>query len=302
VEATSHCALLRKPPQVERTFRLLEQAASDPSTAVRTCVISSLGPLLKDDDLRTLSIFERTLEGHPVLLQSPLVHRFLYWIYHDHFLRIRPFVEASLDDGDENTRQAGARLACLAAFRYPEASKLAERAINGDVAMRRGAAQVYAHNLAHPDYEVICQEHLRQLMHDLDEQVRTHVGECFLHLRAEHLDRLCSFIEAFLLSPALLAGARSLVHFVNYMKSVAAEEHDLALRVTSRILEVAGDEVVDIRTSWALLEQDLASLPLTVYMHADDLAIKSRAMETFERLLLLGSRVAQQALADWDRR
>jgi hypothetical protein len=30
--------------------------------------------------------------------------------------------------------------------------------------------------------------------------------------------------------------------------------------------------------------------------------MKSRAMDIFERLLLMGSREAQQALSDWDRR
>jgi len=136
-------------------------------------------------------------------------------------------------------------------------------------------------------------------MNDADEQVRSHVGECFEHLHPEHLDHLRRFIEEFLASPALLAGAE---HLIKYIKTLAADEHDLALRVTTQILDTAGNEVVDIRTSHALLEHDLVQLPLTVYTHSVDPTTKSHAMDIFERLLLLGSRVAQETLADWDRR
>lgn len=61
LQAVCTCALLRQPPQAERAFQLLERAASDPSTAVRACVIESLRTLLKEDAMRTLVIFERTV-------------------------------------------------------------------------------------------------------------------------------------------------------------------------------------------------------------------------------------------------
>lgn len=299
VNITCRCALKRKPPQVDRAFQLLEKAANDPSTAVRTCVIESLGLLLNEDDTRALPIFARTLGGHPRLLQSPPVHRFLYWTYPYHFPEIRSFIEALLTDADDATRQAGARLVCLAAFRYEEAKDLEKQVMMGDAVMRRGAAQVYARNLEHSDLGIICQERLRQLMHDPDEQVRSHVGECFKYLGPEHLDDLHSFIDEFLESPSLLLGAE---HLLNYLVPLAVDEHELALKATAQILDAVGGEVVDIRTSRAIMERDLVRLPLTVYTHADDPATKSQAMELFERLLLMGSQEAQQALSDWDRR
>ncbi len=293
------CAMSRKPPQVERTFQLLEQAADDPSTAVRTCVVERLGPMLNEDDVCTLAIFERTLEGHPKLLQSPLVHRFLYWTYREHFPQTRPIIEALLSDEDDATRQAGARLVCLAAFQYPEVDEFAGRVTRGDVAMRRGAAQVYARNLEIQDVESVCQERLLRLMHDSDEQVRDHMDECFQYLRPEHLNRLQPFIEQFLTSPALMNGAR---HLVEYLAPLAPDAPDLALMATERILDVAGSEVTDIRTAAAMMERDLVRLPLTVYTHSFGPDEKSRAMGLFERMLELGSRAAQQALSDWDRR
>ena len=336
LRAVCRCAMKCKPPQVERAFCLLEQAARDPSTAVRTCVIESLGPLLNENDIRAITVFERTLDGHPWLLQSPLVHRFLYWTYYHHFPRIRHSIEALLVNPDDATRQAGARLACLAAFRYPEARGLAKQVmgyaphrsgegfkrsllvairrlrfcvwrvfyslrgqfVQSDAAMRQGAAQVYARNLEKQDLEDICRRRLLQLMNDPDDRVRSHVGKCFIHLRTEHLDRLRPFIEQFLASPALMSGAE---HLMKYLAPLVADAPDLALEVTERILDVAGSEVTDVRTAASILERDLVRLPLTVYTHTADQVEKSRAMDLFERLLLLGSRTAYRALRDWDR-
>jgi hypothetical protein len=170
--------------------------------------------------------------------------------------------------------------------------------VQSDAAMRQGAAQVYARNLERQDLEDICQRGLLQLMNDPDDQVRSHVGKCFIHLRAEHVDRLRLFIEKFLTSPALTGGAQ---HLVEYLAPLAVDEPDLALMVTEHVLDVAGSEVTDIRTAASILERDLVRLPLTVYTHAFHPTEKSRAMDLFERLLLLGSRTAQQALRDWDR-
>jgi hypothetical protein len=286
-------------PQVERTFKLLEQAAHDPSTAVRTCVIESLRWVLNEDDDRTLAIFEQTLDDHPRLLQSSLVHRFLYWTYRDHFARIRPFIEALLTNDDDATRRSGAILACLAAFRHAKAEELADRVMHGDSAMRQGAAQVYARNLEYEDVEEVCRDHLLQLMQDPDDQVRSHVGNCFMHLRAEHLDCLKPFIKKFLASPALMDGAE---HLVEYLVPLAADAPDLALDATEQLLDIAGGEVTDVRRASFILERDLVQLPLTVYTHISDSEKKSLAMDLFEHLLLQGSRSAHQALEDWDRR
>jgi hypothetical protein len=298
VRMVCRCAMKREPPQVERTFELLERAAHDPSTAVRTCVIEGLRWILNEDDDRTLAIFEQALDGHHRLLQSSLVHRFLYWTYRDHFARIRPLIEALLTNDDDNTRQAGARLACLAAFRHPEAEEMADRSMHGDSAMRQGTAQVYARNLEYEDVEEVCRDHLLQLMRDPDDQVRSHVGHCFMHLRAEHLDRLKPFIKEFLASPALMDGAE---HLVEYLVPLAADVPDLALDATEQLLDIAGGEVTDVRRASFILERDLVRLPLTVYTHTSDPEKKSRAMDLFERLLLQGSRSAHQALEDWDR-
>jgi hypothetical protein len=220
-------------------------------------------------------------------------------VYYEHFREIRIFLENMLYNPDAATRQAGARLICLAGFRHSEAQDLVEQVVQGDAALRRGAAQVYARNLEVEELQNICEAGLRTLMTDPDAQVRSHVAECFIYLGPEHLDSLQSFFERFINSPALIDGAR---YFLEYFAPLAADMPNLALLAVERILDEVGSEITDIRTSAARLESDLARLPLAVYTHAGGPRVKSEAMATFERLLLMGSRTARQALQDWDRR
>jgi len=96
--------------------------------------------------------------------------------------------------------------------------------------MRRGAAEVYSRNLEYEYEGETCRERLLQLMNDPDEEILKQVGWCFRYLRAEHLDGLRPFIKAFLDSPALLFGAE---HLIEYLNPLAADKHELALKVTS---------------------------------------------------------------------
>ena len=300
VEAVCHCARKQQPPQIDRALKVLELAANDPTVAVRTCVVNQLRFLLgKEQDERVLNIFERTMDGQPYLLQSPLVQDFLYWCHGRRFARIRPFIEMLLSDDDEGARQAGARLACLSAFSNPDAVTLERLVIRGDVAMRKGAAQIYARNLHNKTTIDVCRGRLSELMHDSEEDVRGCVGVCFQHVHPEQLDSLREFIKSFMNSPSLIAGAK---HLIEYLRPLAAEEHELTLDVIAHILDGAEKESTSRKVARLMLDDNLVRLPLTVYTHSLDRIIKSRAMDMFERLLLIESHTAQNALRDWDRR
>jgi hypothetical protein len=299
LQVVCQCAMKRSPPQIDRVWELLGSSAEDPATAVRACVVRCLRWVVREDADRAIGVFWRALDGHPRLLQSPIAHQFLYWTHREHFQRVRPFIEAVLVDPADVARQAGARLACLSAFRHAETEALVNRVMEGDALLRQGAAQVYARNLENEKVEEVCREQLLKLMMDSDANVRSEVGRCFVHLRAEHLVRLEPFIRQYLDSPALMDGAE---HLVEYLAPLTADALDLALDVTERILDVMGDEVEDVQRAAFVVERDLVRLPLTVYTHTQDPNQKSRAMDLFERLLLRGSRSAQKALEEWDRR
>ena len=287
------------PPQVDRAFDLTEKVSLDPSRAVKSCVIESLHHLLQYDDKHAIAIFRRIILSEPLLLEEQLSEQFLYRIHHSHFTESQDLIKMMLDSSDNKTRQAGGRLACLSAFKFSEAEDLAERANNGDNYMCRGAAQVYSVNVQFPETQDKCREKLFSLLNHPDEEVRSFVGNCFQHLNPEDLDKFKSFIYAFIESTSFLSGVR---HLVDFIGPLVAEDMELTMKITQKALQLAGNEIVDIRTSHAIIEKGMVRLPLAIYTHTNDEKVKSDAIDIFENMLLLGSRYAEQALNDWDRR
>jgi hypothetical protein len=303
IESVCLCSLQQKDPQTGRALNLLERTAGDQSTAVRSCIVEGLvWTLHRGEDERTLNIFDGVMNGHPRLLQLSVTHRFLHSSYREHFPRIRPFVEEMLEDTtDENTRQNGAAIACLAAFEFDEAKDLEERVMSGDRIMRRGAAQVYSRQLNNQKLQEVCCDKLMLLMHDADEDVRASVGNCFQFLEYKDFAALKESIQEYIASSSLPVSSRQLV---KYAKTIAADEHLLALEIAERILDSGSFRNLSMNKRGATLadEGDLTTLVLTAYTHATDGPTKARAMEVFERLLLAGSYAARTALQDWDRR
>jgi hypothetical protein len=303
IQCVCRSAIQKQPPQIDRALQLLKRTVSDPSIAVRSCVIECLDWMLhRDVDEQILALFETVMEGHPRLLQLNETARFLQRSYRLHFDRLRSFIERMLEDtSNETTRQNGAALACLAAFESENASDLTERAIKGDAVMRRGAAQVYARNLTEDRVQSTCRQRLLTLMGDPDEDVRASVGNCFQFLRSEQLAPLKDFIEAYIASQALATSSRQLVTF---LKPIAPDEPKLALVVTQRILDSDSfsNPMANRRGATLAGEDDLTSLVLTAYTHSPDAVTEEHAMDLFERLLTSGSYTARTALQDWDRR
>jgi len=293
------CALKRKPPDIQLALRALQLGVNDPSTAVRACAIDSSIGLLPDRPTQAVTLLEDALDGHEDLLRCQPTHRLLRFACLSHFPPLRRFIQAMMSGDDEAARQTGAVLACLAAFSQTDAEDMAETAVCGDPPLRRGAAHVYAVNLANPRLEETCIIQLARMLNDSDQHVREAIGECFRQLRGEHLFRLRGFIRAFLSSRALREGAFNLVR---YLRANLRQDPDLALEAVEAILTELGDEVMDMTTATAHLQRELVPITLDVYGHSRDAKQRERAMDLFERLLARGSYVARSALAEYDRR
>jgi hypothetical protein len=178
-----------------------------------------------------------------------------------------------------------------------EAEPLAEQAMQGDAAMRRGAAKVYARNLHHDEIQPVCQDQLLRLLHDPDEQVRQTIGQCFFDLPDDHLENLRPFIAAFMQSPALHQSFRP---FMSFLKRIGHEEYQLVLDGVTALLAAATAE--DMPPHTVAFLHNIAYLPLIAYdaPNADD-RLKTRAMDIFEQVLMLNGTEARQVLKEWDR-
>jgi hypothetical protein len=226
----------------QRKWKLIEFVATDSSIVLRVGAIEELRYMLKDDRERAIVLFERLMEGHPRLLRARDVREFLYYGFYKNYLRMEPFITALMNDETEQAQQWGAELACIA-FISPgalesdearnKAKELAEKALSGPSTWRRGAARIYAYNIARESSEV-CIQNLENLLDDEDKDVQNHVSGIFYGLGDEHIFALGEFIQAFAASPALYSNMHQ---FAKYLWEHGQLDPPWAFSVVETVLD-----------------------------------------------------------------
>ena len=290
----------------ERMWGLIERAADDPSTALRAGAIEELlYRLLTEDRERAVDLFERLMDGHPALLCDHDATTFMYYGSYKHFSRMVPFVRALMQHGDEKCAQRGAELACVAAISSANtlgseealvtAWSLADEALGGAPALRRGAARIYARNMDCPQ-SAFCARQLSQLLDDEDDAVRRLVGSAFSNIRGVYNAEARRLVEEFAASRALAEGEDD---FADYLWEYGPNDPHWALSVLGIML----DNRRPVEPLHRGGGEELVRLVLRLYTDPTaDAAIKSRTMDAFDRLMERYSYEAQRALEEWDRR
>ena len=299
VRCASRCAMLREPPQRERTITLLEQASHDPSTAVRATIIEALSLLLNEDQDYLLQFFGQLITDHERLLENRVSLDFLLRISLTHFKQCRPYFEQLLESSDSDVRLTAARGVCLAALSGKTDQTLIAKVMEGDEKTRLGAAQVFARNFSDSKHETVCKTYLLPLLSDPEPEVKRAAGEVFRYLDDRHFDRLQPFLESFVESPAF---EQNPYNFIQYFLPNTVEAPDLALRTAERILQSeSGPEGVR-NPQRGLAERELVQLVLAVYVQSDSPEHQASAISYFEELLGRRDYKAIEALKQWDRR
>lgn len=281
-------------------WSLIEFAASDPSTAIRIGAIQELIYMIRDDRERALVLFEQLMHGHEILIEDRHVREFLYWAFYKNFLRVEPYITTMMNHSSEQVQEQGAQLACIAAIssgamESPEAStvakQLAEKALNGPPSWRRGAAHIYAHNIARTPMEV-CKQKLITLIDDEDEQVREYINRTFYGLNGEHLISLHDFIEIY---------AGSKWHGFDHQFTEFLWKHGLLDPVwTLSIVETILYKTPPQGQWWWGIEE-LIRLVLRIYTTpTSSETLKGRAMDVFDILTQRHSIQTKKILAEFD--
>ncbi|GAB4556135.1 MAG: hypothetical protein OHK0023_28160 [Anaerolineae bacterium] len=304
VEAVCQCALKRSTPQISRVFELLNRVVDDPIDAVRLMAIEQIGNWieLSRQTSQGIDLLEKLLFGHPNLLISPVAHRYIYWMSLYNLDRGKPYLMAMLDSNHDFVCEAGARVTCLTAFEHAELAEFADQLLTGDdPVLRRGAAIIYARNIAHPKVGSICKEKLLVLMMDADPIVQKEVGNCFQHLKnaCPPFD-LNDFITRFTSSLSFEQGTERLIEF--FAEGIhSIRDHTLILNVIEEVLRIHGCDLVNYRTHAATLPRQIVPLLIRVYYESHDDRIQARAIALFENFLRMGDRSAADALHDLDK-
>jgi hypothetical protein len=289
---------------VQRRWDLLERTARDPSSILRAAGLEALMYMVRVDHDRAITVFEAIVRNQPRLQSVPAFRLFLYYASFGRFSRTGPYIREMVHAELPETRQRGAELAVLG-YLSPRglenteavalATDLAQEIMGGPADLRRGAARIFAHNLAdHPADE--CEAGLRRLLDDPDLDVRREVAWMTHRLRPEHMITRQSFLSAFAGSWAVRSG---LQEFTEFVWEHCGVDPAWALTAVETLLDSTHPNE---HQGWFGSEEHLVRLTLRVYTDPlADAELRERAMRGFDRLMERFSSRALNALSEWDR-
>jgi len=284
--------------RVLRFLPTLRRMVRDPSIAVRSCVVTTLLPVLKHDRDLALELFLELCNTEDGLLKTRHVEEFMRYATLTHFGQLQPIVDRMLRSDDPDVAQAGARQACIASLGLEEADGLAEQCLTGSEPLRKGAAQVFAANVAQAQFRSVCEDRLVQIFDDPSEKVRALASECFDKLEGDALGDTTALVERFETSAAFAANR---AHLIRALETTTARLPDVTISVCKRFIEIAGTAAGDMRTRAAGEAHRLSDLIIRAYHQAADQAIRKRCLDTIDDLLRVGAMGLQEALGEFER-
>ena len=288
---------------MNQKWTLLEFAASDRSTAIRAGAIFELIYMIQDNRKKAFSIFEKLIKGNNVLFDSEHTREFLYWALKKNYLRLEKYLKLMMNRPGENAQQQGAELACIAyistgALESPKAMKrakvLAEKAYNGQITWKRGAARIFIHNLSREPGH-ICKPYAINLISEEDEKIRTMIDNIFLSIKDKDVIPLRDFIEEYSKS------GRGFNHsFTDFLWKTCLIDAQWTLEIIKIILSNKTDETKNL---WERGVEELIRAVLQIYQSPiTDKNTKIMSMDTFDTLMKKYSIQSLDVLSKWDKR
>ena len=264
----------------------LRDMVSDHSDAVRACAAEALlGTLGYDRDL-AVALFLDLCNADERLLGTHYFERFLYYAIHTHFEELKPILTRMIESDYEEVSTAGARQTCLASLSIEDAIPLARRCFSGSVAMRLGAAEVYATNIRVSACRVECEEMLGTLFSDEDKNVRNQASRCFMGFEGSELRDYSNLVKAYIGSPAFEPGYDPLI---NALSETTANMPSETLLACERYFELAGMNTGDETARVSADSSTVIGLAIRVYGRAPNDKVKSRCLDLIDKAILLGA-------------
>jgi len=272
----------------EQLLPVIEQMAADSSLAVRTCVFESLLPVLNHDRDKAVELFVRACEGADSVLDCRPFENFIRYASSTHYAQLRQVLQRALHASATAAVTAAARQICLAAFGDERAGRDAADVRSGSPPMRKGAADVYSHNLAVPSVAQECAAYLPALFRDDSLEVREQAASCFFNFGDADFDNFRALLEAYIESPAFPAQHDDLLR---KLEESTWQLPEIIIRLAERFLEVCGADAGDLSKAAAGDAPTVAKLVMRLYNQSRDDAVRSRCLDLIdemERLNILG--------------
>ena len=260
---------------VERFASTLEKLVGDRSSAVRACAANALVGISFHDRGYALCLFQKLVEScdNDVDADSLLATRDVEWFINfclrEDFARLRPVIARMLESSKSDVRQAGARLAGLAAlYRHNAADSIVEEALRDDSYQRLGLAEVAARNIGHKECRDWSVRHLLRFFNDTDQEVRREASSCFGSLENEPLEQYEDLINRFAESTAF---EESSWYLVTAIEKSSHRLPGMTYVVCAKLLDFPDDGALDRSTHRSTDLGTVSTLILRVYhQHQQD--------------------------------
>ena len=268
---------------IERFRPTLDRMVQDRSAAVLSCVAGTLRAVAYRDPALSMLLFRNMNLSEDRLLATRHVDKFIQGCLRDNFAELRPIVERMLRSSEPEVREAGARLASIAALIRERAANLVDEALCGDARHRLGVAQVAAANIAGPEYRAWCEATLVALFDDDDSKVRRKAASCFRQLQDEALDDYGDLIATFCDSKAFEEDSSWILYT---LEESPGRLPGMTCEVCEKFLDHFADEARNVQISRAGDTDIVARLIFRTYQQHQNDEWTSRSLDLIDRLCL----------------
>ncbi|MGW0491990.1 caspase, EACC1-associated type [Streptomyces olivaceus] len=262
----------------------LRQLATDRAVTVRSCVAHLLHASMRHARREAMEAFSVLIQSDDELLATRPMVQLMVYIGRDDPGVVHPVVERMLISGNYEVRQMGGQLSVIAAAWWEDPDLLESVLRVGDVANRKGAAELVAHELvAIPESPLIWDAYAR-FTHDSESEVRQAAASLAAACRGSKMRSIREPIERLIESPAFEHAATQL--FIS-LRDAPDRVDDLVLMAAGRFMDVSGRDSSDIRTGAAADARYLGELIIRAYAQASAVSVRSKALDILDNLLLL---------------
>lgn len=301
---TSAC-LTAEPPRLDRWLSILERHSERPeSTRVWEALIQRESKYLRmADSSRAEALVDKVVASAPSILEGVGWAHFVAQAFHwASDSAARRWLMGTVERGGHGLQGAG-ELACLrhALFPAEDWSRELVEMFSNDTASK-GALGV-AHGVANlwhePKTRPVVHPILLKLLHGTDERVLTALSAIFMNDGFAADAETRELMDALVESPHVLKNGRA-ERLPEMLVNLVASEPDRICRVVHTLLNVAGDQMGNIATSWYLSTEWL----LDIALQLQDMGASERAAGSalFERMLEFNMPQAREMTLDLDKR
>ncbi len=259
----------------------IEGLVHDDSQAVRSCAIESLLAMLSIDQTTAIEWFRDCVEADDDILATHYVSHFIRYAANRDYAGLQSVIRRMLKANDQKIVSHAAVLVCLLAFDVDAAKADAILVRSGNNAMRKGAAEVYAANVAHESVGAEARSLLKPFFGDEDESVRTEAASAFGKTSRMASTSQAELLEAFLdASP----GSTALEPVIRALEDSPIQLPDLVCRLLEQGIEAFRDGASNIATGSAMVAHDLSKIVVRLYSQSGETHIRSRCLDVIDKM------------------